>query len=106
MERVRRDLEMMKRHNINAVRTSHYPNDPRFYEMCDELGLMVMAETDLECHGFENVGDSPFDMQSGSGAGCATAAALWGMFPQIVLEAERPTYVCAHGTDVPPLLGC
>ena len=57
MERVRRDLEMMKRHNINAVRTSHYPNDPRFYEMCDELGLMVMAETDLECHGFENVGD-------------------------------------------------
>ena len=58
MERVRRDLEMMKRHNINAVRTSHYPNDPRFYEMCDELGLMVMAETDLECHGFENVGDN------------------------------------------------
>ncbi|MDB1766743.1 hypothetical protein [Eggerthella lenta] len=45
-------------------------------------------------------------MQSGSGAGCATAAALWGMFPQIALEAERPTYVCAHGTDVPPLLGC
>lgn len=57
MTRVRRDLEMMKAHNINAVRTSHYPNDPRFYEMCDELGLMVMAETDLECHGFENVGD-------------------------------------------------
>lgn len=57
MARVRRDLEMMKRHNINAVRTSHYPNDPRFYEMCDELGLMVMAETDLECHGFENVGN-------------------------------------------------
>ena len=57
MERVRRDLELMKRHNINAVRTSHYPNDPRFYELCDELGIMVMAETDLECHGFENIGD-------------------------------------------------
>lgn len=57
MERVRRDLELMKLHNINAVRTSHYPNDPRFYEMCDEIGLMVLAETDLETHGFENVGD-------------------------------------------------
>ncbi|WP_167202871.1 glycoside hydrolase family 2 TIM barrel-domain containing protein [Actinomyces respiraculi] len=54
---VRRDLELMKAHNINAVRTSHYPNDPRFYAMCDEIGLMVMAETDLESHGFENVGD-------------------------------------------------
>ncbi|WP_338071717.1 glycoside hydrolase family 2 TIM barrel-domain containing protein, partial [Actinomyces gerencseriae] len=57
MNRVRRDLELMKRHNINAVRTSHYPNDPRFYEMCDEIGLMVVAETDFETHGFENVGD-------------------------------------------------
>ena len=57
MGRVRRDLELMKRHNINAVRTAHYPNDPRFYEMCDEIGLMVLAETDLESHGFANVGD-------------------------------------------------
>ncbi|RMB62436.1 glycoside hydrolase family 2 TIM barrel-domain containing protein [Tessaracoccus antarcticus] len=57
MARVRRDLELMKLHNINAVRTAHYPNDPRFYEMCDELGLLVVAETDLESHGFANVGD-------------------------------------------------
>ncbi|MDO4901931.1 glycoside hydrolase family 2 TIM barrel-domain containing protein, partial [Actinomyces sp.] len=57
MERVRADLELMKQCNINAVRTSHYPNDPRFYEMCDELGLMVLAETDLESHGFALVGD-------------------------------------------------
>jgi len=57
MDRVRRDLELMKRHNINAVRTAHYPNDPRFYELCDEIGLMVLAETDLESHGFANVGD-------------------------------------------------
>lgn len=55
MARVRRDLELMKQHNINAVRTAHYPNDPRFYEMCDELGLFVVAETDLESHGFANV---------------------------------------------------
>lgn len=57
MNRVRRDLELMKQHNINAVRTAHYPNDPRFYEMCDELGIMVVAETDLESHGFANVGE-------------------------------------------------
>ncbi|MDF1486806.1 glycoside hydrolase family 2 TIM barrel-domain containing protein [Tessaracoccus caeni] len=54
---MRRDLEMMKRHNINAVRTAHYPNDPRFYELCDEIGMMVLAETDLETHGFANIGD-------------------------------------------------
>lgn len=57
MDRVRRDLELMKRHNINAVRTAHYPNDPRFYEMADEIGLMLIAETDLETHGFANVDD-------------------------------------------------
>lgn len=57
MDRVRRDLEMMKAHNINAVRTAHYPNDPRFYELCDELGLFVVAETDLETHGFVATGN-------------------------------------------------
>ncbi|MFC0674715.1 glycoside hydrolase family 2 TIM barrel-domain containing protein [Brachybacterium hainanense] len=57
LARMRADLELMKRANINAVRTAHYPNDPRFYELCDELGLLVMAETDLETHGFAVVGD-------------------------------------------------
>ncbi len=57
IDRVRKDLELMKAHNINAVRTAHYPNDPRFYELCDELGLLVVAETDLETHGFENIGN-------------------------------------------------
>ncbi len=57
MARVERDLHLMKAHNINAVRTSHYPNDPRFYEMCDRIGLFVVAETDLESHGFANVGE-------------------------------------------------
>ncbi|RKP48865.1 beta-galactosidase subunit alpha [Cohnella endophytica] len=51
------DILMMKRHNINAVRTAHYPNDPRFYELCDEYGLYVMEETDLETHGFELLGN-------------------------------------------------
>ncbi|AIU67716.1 beta-galactosidase subunit alpha [Vibrio coralliilyticus] len=57
MDRVEKDLVLMKQHNINSVRTAHYPNDPRFYELCDIYGLFVMAETDVETHGFANVGD-------------------------------------------------
>ncbi|WP_414931943.1 beta-galactosidase subunit alpha [Vibrio europaeus] len=57
MERVEKDLVLMKQYNINSVRTAHYPNDPRFYELCDIYGLFVMAETDVETHGFANVGD-------------------------------------------------
>jgi beta-galactosidase/evolved beta-galactosidase subunit alpha len=51
------DVVAMKRHNINAVRTSHYPPDPRFLDLCDIYGLYVMDEADLECHGFGLVGD-------------------------------------------------
>lgn len=45
------DLCIMKAHNINMVRTSHYPNDPRFLAMCDKIGMYVCNETDLETHG-------------------------------------------------------
>lgn len=45
------DVLIMKQHNINAVRTSHYPNDPRWYDLCDEYGLYLIAETDIETHG-------------------------------------------------------
>jgi len=51
-EHMKKDLFIMKEHNINAVRTSHYPNDPRFYELCDKLGFYVIDEADLETHGF------------------------------------------------------
>ncbi|KAF7554682.1 hypothetical protein G7Z17_g2734 [Cylindrodendrum hubeiense] len=51
-EAMRDDILLMKRSNINAVRCSHQPNDPRLYQLCDELGLYVMAEADLEAHGF------------------------------------------------------
>lgn len=51
VERMRKELSMMKQNNINAIRTSHYPNDPRFYELCDEFGFYVMSEADMECHG-------------------------------------------------------
>ena len=50
-ERMRGDIELMKRLNINAVRLCHYPNDPRFYELCDEYGLYVVDEANIECHG-------------------------------------------------------
>src|SRR5699024_1314507 len=46
------DIKLMKQNNINAVRTAHYPTDPRFYDLCDEYGLYVIDENDLECHGF------------------------------------------------------
>lgn len=49
---LRRELEQMKRLNINAVRTSHYPPTPEFLNLCDEIGLYVIDETDLETHGF------------------------------------------------------
>jgi beta-galactosidase len=45
------DLKLMKRHNINTIRTSHYPNDPRYLDLCDEYGFYVIDEADLECHG-------------------------------------------------------
>jgi beta-galactosidase len=63
-EHARRDLLLMKRHNINAIRTSHYPPDPRVLELCDEVGLWVMLECDLETHGFEfdeSIVDNPSD---------------------------------------------
>ncbi|CAG8981520.1 hypothetical protein HYALB_00003093 [Hymenoscyphus albidus] len=52
-EFLRQDLLLMKTHNINAIRTSHQPNDTRLYDLADELGLWVMDEADLECHGFD-----------------------------------------------------
>ena len=50
-EDMRADLLLMKRFGINAVRTSHYPSAPIFYRLCDEIGLYVMSEADIECHG-------------------------------------------------------
>ncbi|MFG2869386.1 glycoside hydrolase family 2 TIM barrel-domain containing protein [Streptomyces sp. NPDC048338] len=53
---MRRDVELMKRHNVNAVRTSHYPPHPAFLDLCDEYGLWVIDECDLETHGFQRLG--------------------------------------------------
>ncbi|MFF5532238.1 glycoside hydrolase family 2 TIM barrel-domain containing protein [Streptomyces cinerochromogenes] len=60
---MREDVLLMKRHNINAVRTSHYPPHPAFLDLCDEYGLWVIDECDLETHGFTEQGwrDNPVD---------------------------------------------
>lgn len=55
-EVVREELALMKRHNVNAIRTSHYPPDPLLLELADELGFWVIDECDLETHGFGDVG--------------------------------------------------
>ena len=53
-EHMKRDVFLMKQHNINCVRTSHYPNHPEFYELCDKYGLYVIDECDQETHGVEH----------------------------------------------------
>lgn len=51
IDKIKRDMEMMKQHNFNAIRSSHYPNAPFFYQLCDEYGFFVVDEADNESHG-------------------------------------------------------
>lgn len=62
LEFAKRDLLLMKTHNINALRCAHQPHDPRILDLCDELGLWVMGEADLECHGFYDAVARPLDI--------------------------------------------
>lgn len=66
MEFAKKDLLLMKTHNVNALRCAHQPNNPKLLDLCDELGLWVMDEADLECHGFSeaifNTMNFPSDM--------------------------------------------
>lgn len=54
IEQIQHDMKMMKEHNINAIRTSHYPNRPEFYQLCDRYGFYVIDECDIEAHGQVN----------------------------------------------------
>lgn len=63
LEFLKRDLLTMKQHNVNAIRTSHQLNDPRLYELADEMGFWVIDEADLECHGFECIADAALNAQ-------------------------------------------
>lgn len=61
MEQAIADLKLMKEHNINAIRTSHYPNAPWFTELCDKYGFYVIAEADIEMHGTRRTrGNTPY----------------------------------------------
>ena len=53
------DIVLMKRHNVNTVRTSHYPNDPKMYALYDWYGLYIVDEADQECHGNQRISDTP-----------------------------------------------
>ncbi|WP_372594788.1 glycoside hydrolase family 2 TIM barrel-domain containing protein [Actinotalea sp.] len=60
VEDLRSDLVTMRRHNVNAIRTSHYPNDDAFYDLCDELGFYVVDEANLEAHAYNrSLADDP-----------------------------------------------
>ncbi|KAK0656976.1 family 2 glycosyl hydrolase [Cercophora newfieldiana] len=59
---IKKDLLLMKKHNINALRCSHYPSHPRLFDLADELGLWVIDEADLECHGFYDAVARPQDI--------------------------------------------
>ena len=69
-EDIRQDLLLMKKLNINTIRTSHYPPTPYFLELCDELGFYVIDETDLETHGF------------------------WTRYNQFTYDMESPEWIC------------
>ena len=75
----------------------HKPAPGPILRGCELLGVAP------ECSLY--VGDSPFDIQAGNAAGCATAAALWGMFPREALAAERPTFMCDSLTELADRLG-
>ncbi len=61
MDHMIRDLLLLKRHNVNTIRTSHYPNDPRFLSLCDRYGFYVIDETDYETHGTNKEGIANWD---------------------------------------------
>ncbi|HNX04416.1 MAG TPA: glycoside hydrolase family 2 TIM barrel-domain containing protein [Opitutales bacterium] len=58
-ERMLQDILLMKENNVNAVRTSHYPNDPAWYDLCDEYGIYIVDEANIECHGWNQLSDDP-----------------------------------------------
>lgn len=60
VELIEKELKLIKSNNINAIRCSHYTNNPAFYELCSEIGLFVMDEADLETHGCEETGDQGY----------------------------------------------
>ncbi len=85
--KIEKDLQLMKQHNINAIRTSHYPNAPEFYKLCDRYGFYVICETDLEMHGSVSVNNTAhWDWSDYSGIALAASNKL---FYKGILDREQ-----------------
>ncbi len=63
-ETMMKDIRLMKKHNINAVRTSHYPQSPLWYKLCDQYGLYLVSEANIESHGMGATNQGPFDQSA------------------------------------------
>lgn len=94
LEFLKRDLLLMKTHNINAIRTCHQINDPRLYDLADELGLYIMDEADLECHGCQLAveGTSPASPLSDNPAW--EAAYLDRAVQMVQRDKNHPSIIC------------
>ena len=86
IEHMEMDLKQMKRHNINAIRTSHYPNSPLFYKLCDHYGFYVIDECDFESHGCVDVYNS-FKWEKGYGG--ISLIARDPVFKDAIFDRER-----------------
>ena len=87
VSQMKKDLILMKRHNINAIRTSHYPNAPVFYQLCDRLGFYVIDEADLEMHGCVSV-NNHFHWDWSDYTGIALMASH-PIFKNAILDREK-----------------
>ncbi|MBR5420085.1 MAG: glycoside hydrolase family 2 [Lachnospiraceae bacterium] len=87
-EKMLKDLKLMKRHNINAIRTSHYPNAPEFYKLCDRLGFYVIDEADLESHGCVTVYQDLKWKREGGYGGIALLA-MDPLFRNAIFDREK-----------------
>ncbi|MCR4953648.1 MAG: DUF4981 domain-containing protein [Treponema sp.] len=84
---IKHDFDLMKQHNVNAIRTSHYPNAPFFYKLCDRYGFYVIDEADLEMHGSVNVNNHfGWDWSDYSGIALAAGSKL---FKDAILDREQ-----------------
>ena len=85
--KLEKDLQLMKQFNINAIRTSHYPNAPEFYKLCDRYGFYLICEADLEMHGSVSVNNTPhWDWSDYSGIALAASNKL---FAKGILDREK-----------------
>ena len=99
------DIKLMKQNNFNAVRTAHYPNHPRFYELCDELGLYVVDEANIETHGMFPMGRLASDPQ--------WAGAFMSRYTQMVERDKNHASIiiwslgneCGHGANHDAMYG-